>query len=121
MAGPDPGTHQDPRLSDRMGLSAFCFLLPPRGWIPINTNPTFLQEQCRNIPTIDLGHWERPRRLRKLTGVAGGGGSGRWGGVGCVTGLERQAGSSAWRWGSVSRRQVPQSDDEKAWKQAAAT
>ena len=32
-------------------------------------------------PFIDLGHWERPQRLRKLMGVAGGGASGRWGGV----------------------------------------
>lgn len=31
----------------------------------------------------DLSHWERPWCLRKLMGVAGGGGSGRWGG--CIT------------------------------------
>ena len=75
-------------------------------------------------PFIDLGHWERPQRLRKLMGVAGGGASGRWGarggGVGCITGLGRWAGSSAWRWASVSRRQVPQSDD-KAPKQVSAS
>lgn len=56
----------------------------------------------------DLGHWERPWCLRKLVGVAGGGGSGRWGGVGwgASQGHGRRAGSSAWRWGSASSRQA---------------